>query len=84
MARTCTFTLSHPLISLPRANYGSLSSSKSIESTMGLEIPAAGTAFAATAAQKKIFENLIDASEWMIYANNVTGVLHWDLVRILG
>ncbi|KAF8527249.1 chondroitin AC/alginate lyase [Gautieria morchelliformis] len=43
-----------------------------------LEIEAGGTRFAATGPSRTAFENLMNVSQWMIYQNTVTGVLHWD------
>lgn len=46
-----------------------------------LEIEAGGTRFATMGSSRVALESLMDASQWMIYQNTVTGVLHWDFVR---
>ncbi|TCD71496.1 hypothetical protein EIP91_008877 [Steccherinum ochraceum] len=48
-----------------------------------LEIVAGGTQYAAGDVSKDAFSNLIDADQWMIYRNVLTGVLHWDF-SVLG
>ncbi|KAF8484382.1 chondroitin AC/alginate lyase [Gautieria morchelliformis] len=59
---------------LYNGNYGKDYSNDALE----LEIEAGGTRFAATGPSRTAFENLMNASQWMIYQNTVTGVLHWD------
>lgn len=49
-----------------------------------LEIIAGGTQFAAGDVTKDAFATLIDADQWMIYRNILTGVLHWDFVGVPG
>jgi hypothetical protein len=46
-----------------------------------VEIPAAGTSFQAS--DLSAFDTLMDGSQWMIYANSITGVEHWDFVSQL-
>ncbi|GJJ11953.1 hypothetical protein Clacol_006191 [Clathrus columnatus] len=55
-------------------NYGK----EYINDVLELEIEAGGTRFAATGDSKSAFLGLMDGSQWMIYENTVTGVLHWD------
>ncbi|KAG6902878.1 hypothetical protein C0995_010047 [Termitomyces sp. Mi166 len=45
---------------------------------LALEIAADVTQFQATNASQDAFTTLLDASQWMIFRNIVTGVLHWD------
>ena len=47
-----------------------------------LEIIAGGTTFAAGPVQKNAFNILIEGSQWMIFRNTETGVLHWDFVSL--
>jgi len=49
---------------------------------LDLEVEAAGTEYAAGSAQQTTLELLFDSDQWMIVANTVTGVLHWDLSAI--
>jgi len=54
---------------------------RSTNDVLELEIEAAGTRFAAQGGSRMAFESLMNASQWMIYQNTQTGVLHWDFVR---
>jgi hypothetical protein len=48
---------------------------------LDLEISAAETQLEASASSKSALETLFEGNKWMIIANTLTGVLHWDLVR---
>lgn len=48
-----------------------------------MEVNAGGTQYAAGNDPQNAFSTLINADQWMIYQNTVTGVLHWDFVGIL-
>ena len=50
---------------------------------MDLEIAAAGTQFEAGSESRHALETLFDGHKWMIYANSLTKVLHFDIVRML-
>lgn len=50
---------------------------------LSLELDAAGTRWEAGATCKEAFASHIDGSYWMIYRNNVTDGLHWDIVSAL-
>lgn len=50
---------------------------------LNLEIAAAGTQFQASSESTAAFSSLLDANQWMIFRNVVTGVLHWDF-SVLG
>ncbi|KAG5342440.1 hypothetical protein C0989_002276 [Termitomyces sp. Mn162] len=50
---------------------------------LALEIAADVTQFKAGEASQETFTTLLDASQWMIFRNVVTGVLHWDF-SVLG
>lgn len=56
--------------------------SSSINDVLELEIEAGGTRFAATGDSKSAFLGLMNGTQWMIYENTVTGVLHWDFVSL--
>ncbi|KAG8975127.1 hypothetical protein FRC05_006295 [Tulasnella sp. 425] len=45
---------------------------------LSLELPAAGTQWAANDTSKSAFSKLMDGSSWMVYRNTVTNVSHWD------
>ncbi|KIO26600.1 polysaccharide lyase family 8 protein [Tulasnella calospora MUT 4182] len=49
---------------------------------LSLEIPAAGTQWAANATSQTAFSKHIDGSAWMVYRNTKTGVAHWDVSTI--
>ncbi|KAG8926354.1 hypothetical protein FRC00_002997 [Tulasnella sp. 408] len=49
---------------------------------LSLEIPAAGTSWAAGQTTKTAFSKHIDGSAWMVYNNVKTGVKHWDVSTI--
>ncbi|KAG8899563.1 hypothetical protein FRC01_010469 [Tulasnella sp. 417] len=49
---------------------------------LSLEIPAAGTQWAAGADTKSAFSKHIDGSAWMVYKNTKTGVNHWDISTV--
>ncbi|KAJ7900391.1 polysaccharide lyase family 8 protein [Mycena olivaceomarginata] len=48
-----------------------------------LEVEAGGTQFQVSPAGQTAFATLFDGDAWMIYANTLTGVLHWDF-SVLG
>ncbi|KAJ7741579.1 polysaccharide lyase family 8 protein [Mycena maculata] len=48
-----------------------------------LEIGSGGTQFSAPPASQTALATLLDGDRWMIYANVLTGVLHWDF-SVLG
>ncbi|KAG8950415.1 hypothetical protein FRC04_007430 [Tulasnella sp. 424] len=50
---------------------------------LSLELPAAGTQWAANATTQTAFSKHIDGSSWSVYRNTVTNVLHWDF-SVLG
>ncbi|KAG8892478.1 hypothetical protein FRC00_011991, partial [Tulasnella sp. 408] len=50
-------------------------------SILSLELPAAGTQYEGGNTTKEAVGKHVDAFQWMIYGNNATSVLHWDLVR---
>ncbi|GLB36184.1 putative polysaccharide lyase family 8, N terminal alpha-helical domain [Lyophyllum shimeji] len=45
---------------------------------LSLELAAAGTQFQASSNSRAAFTALLDANQWMVLRNVVTGVLHWD------
>lgn len=47
-----------------------------------LELTSGGTVYAAPVATRAAFTSLIQAGLWMSFKNVVTGVLHWDFVRL--
>ncbi|KAG6906113.1 hypothetical protein DXG01_015861 [Tephrocybe rancida] len=49
---------------------------------LALELAADDTEFQATSTSKAAFTTLLDANQWMIFRNVLTGVLHWDFVSI--
>ncbi|RXW22963.1 hypothetical protein EST38_g2892 [Candolleomyces aberdarensis] len=49
---------------------------------LDLEIAAAGTQFAAGSDSRHALETLFDGHKWMIYANSLTQVLHFDISTI--
>ncbi|KAJ7837589.1 polysaccharide lyase family 8 protein [Mycena olivaceomarginata] len=49
-----------------------------------LEVEAGGTQFQVSPAGQTAFATLFDGDAWMIYANTLTGVLHWDFVSLNG
>ncbi|TEB06349.1 polysaccharide lyase family 8 protein [Coprinellus micaceus] len=49
---------------------------------LDLEISAAETQLEASASSKSALETLFEGNKWMIIANTLTGVLHWDLSAI--
>ena len=49
---------------------------------LDLEVEAGGTRFEAGAASKDALATLLDGDTWMLYQNVLTGVLHWDFVRL--
>ncbi|KAG6850521.1 hypothetical protein H0H93_012522 [Arthromyces matolae] len=50
----------------------------------GFEIEAGGTEFGANATEQAALGTLFDGDKWMIYANSLTGTLHWDFILDLG
>ncbi|KAG8919844.1 hypothetical protein FRC00_010839, partial [Tulasnella sp. 408] len=48
-------------------------------SILSLELPAAGTQYEGGDTTKEAVGKHVDAFQWMIYGNNATSVLHWDL-----
>ncbi|KAG9018586.1 hypothetical protein FRB90_011309 [Tulasnella sp. 427] len=51
-------------------------------SVLSLELPAAGTQYEGGNVTKETFSTHVDGFQWMIYGNNETSVLHWDLNTI--
>ncbi|KAJ2927182.1 hypothetical protein H1R20_g9933, partial [Candolleomyces eurysporus] len=49
---------------------------------LDLEIASAGTQFAAGSDSRHALETLFDGNKWMIYANSLTQVLHFDISTI--
>jgi hypothetical protein len=54
----------------------------STNAVLDVEVIAAGTQFAANAAQRQVFDVLVDGNRWMIFYNTISGILHFDFVRI--
>ncbi|KIO26601.1 polysaccharide lyase family 8 protein [Tulasnella calospora MUT 4182] len=51
-------------------------------SVLSLELPAAGTQYEGGDTTKEAFGKHVDGFQWMIYGNNATSVLHWDLSTV--
>ncbi|KAG6857589.1 hypothetical protein H0H87_000188 [Tephrocybe sp. NHM501043] len=51
---------------------------------LALELAAGETEYQATSDSKAAFTSLLDADQWMIFRNVLTGVLHWDFVIRFG
>ncbi|KAG8950420.1 hypothetical protein FRC04_007435 [Tulasnella sp. 424] len=51
-------------------------------SVLSLELPAAGTQYEGGNTAKGAFSSHVDGFQWMIYGNNATSVLHWDLSTV--
>ncbi|KAJ7181703.1 polysaccharide lyase family 8 protein [Mycena crocata] len=49
-----------------------------LNDVVDLEVESGGTQFEATPASQTALATLIDGDRWMIYANALTGILHWD------
>ncbi|KAG9035127.1 hypothetical protein FRB95_011994 [Tulasnella sp. JGI-2019a] len=49
---------------------------------LSLELSAAGTHWQGNATTRSAVELLVDGSQWMIYRNSATDVLHWDVSTI--
>lgn len=49
---------------------------------LDIETEAGGTQFEAGLSSKVALTTLMDGNQWMIYRNTITGVLHWDFVRL--
>lgn len=64
-----------------RPAFSTLTSWSSMSAILGLEIPALGTEYEGGNVTKDAVAKMVDAFQWMIYANNETSVMHWDLVR---
>jgi hypothetical protein len=54
----------------------------SVNAVLAVEVNAGGTQYAAVNEPREAFSTLIDADQWMIYQNILTGVLHWDFVGV--
>ncbi|EGO20045.1 polysaccharide lyase family 8 protein [Serpula lacrymans var. lacrymans S7.9] len=50
----------------------------------GLAIEAGGTQFQASNSSIAAFTDLLSGSQWMIFRNTLTNVLHWDFLQLLG
>lgn len=53
-----------------------------MNTVLSIELAAAGTRFAANTDSQGAFTALMEGSQWMIYRNVATGILHWDFVRL--
>ncbi|KAH6917349.1 chondroitin AC lyase [Coprinopsis sp. MPI-PUGE-AT-0042] len=49
---------------------------------LDVEVIAAGTQFAANAAQRQVFDVLVDGHRWMIFYNTISQILHFDFSAI--
>ncbi|KAG9035110.1 hypothetical protein FRB95_011977 [Tulasnella sp. JGI-2019a] len=49
---------------------------------LSLELSAAGTQWEGDNTTRSAFELLVDGSQWMMYRNTITDVLHWDISTI--
>ncbi|KAK7694618.1 hypothetical protein QCA50_001805 [Cerrena zonata] len=45
---------------------------------LSLEVSAGGLQFQANGMSKDAFETLMEGSQWMIFRNTITNILHWD------
>jgi hypothetical protein len=54
----------------------------STNDVLDFEVEASDTQFAASPASRAAFETLFNGDRWMIYRNSLTGVNHWDFVRL--
>lgn len=47
---------------------------------MELELQAANTAFQANQTSRDVLGTLVEGTQWMIFADVATKILHWDYV----
>ncbi|KAG6911940.1 hypothetical protein DXG01_000188 [Tephrocybe rancida] len=65
------------------ANFSFIPGKDYANDILALELAAGGTEYQATGDSKAAFTTLLDADQWMIFRNVLTGVLHWDF-SVLG